>query len=155
MLGVLAVPLLVLLNAFFVAAEFSLVAVRRSRVDEMVSTARVGAVAVRTRSNTSTTRSPPRNWASRWPAWRWAGSASRRWPGWSEPLFSFLPEDKAWVAAHTLATIVAFMLITFLHVILGELAPKAVALERPDAVSLWVARPLAVVQPARCGPSSP
>jgi hypothetical protein len=58
------------------------------------------------------------------------------------PLFEFLPEGQSWIATHTLATILAFTLITFMHVVLGELAPKAVALERPDAVSLWVARPL-------------
>ncbi|HEY1784774.1 MAG TPA: CNNM domain-containing protein, partial [Pirellulales bacterium] len=46
-LGVLAVPFLVLVNALFVAAEFSLVSVRRTRVDEMVKARRVGAVAVR------------------------------------------------------------------------------------------------------------
>ena len=75
----LAVPLLVLLNAFFVAAEFALVAVRRTRVDEMVNQRRVGAAAgASTRSRTSTTRSRPRNWASRWPAWRlgWVGEPS-------------------------------------------------------------------------------
>ena len=46
-LGVLAVPLLVLLNAFFVATEFSLVAVRRTRVDELINERRAGATAVK------------------------------------------------------------------------------------------------------------
>ena len=46
-LSLLAVPLLVLLNAFFVAAEFALVAVRRTRVDEMVNHRKVGALAVK------------------------------------------------------------------------------------------------------------
>ncbi|MGH7599160.1 MAG: CNNM domain-containing protein, partial [bacterium] len=46
-LGVLAVPLLVLLNSFFVAAEFALVAVRRTQVEEMVKKDRAGAVAVK------------------------------------------------------------------------------------------------------------
>ena len=41
-----------------------------------------------------------------------------------------------------MATAIAFALITSMHVILGELAPKAVALQRPDTVGLWVARPL-------------
>src|SRR5690349_18382694 len=46
-LGVLSVPLLVACNAFFVAAEFALVSVRRTRVEELVNARKVGAVAVR------------------------------------------------------------------------------------------------------------
>ncbi len=60
-----------------------------------------------------------------------------------EPLFVVLARARVLGSPRTrVATIVAFVLITFLHVILGELAPKAVALQRPDTVSLWVARPL-------------
>ena len=76
-LGVLAVPLLVLVNAMFVAAEFSLVSVRRTRVEETDQgpPRRLGGGA-RRRSTIWTTRSPPPSWASRWPAWAWAGSAN-------------------------------------------------------------------------------
>ena len=151
-LGMLAVPLLVLLNAFFVAAEFSLVAVRRTRVDEMVNHRRVGATAVRRAiehlDNAIAATQLGITLASLALGWIGEPVVARL----LLPVFSFLPETGSWIAAHSVATIIAFSVITFLHVILGELAPKAIALERPDMVSLWVAQPLlwfsAVMRPA-------
>ena len=141
-LGVLAVPLLVLLNAFFVAAEFALVAVRRTRVDEMVNHRRVGATAVKRAiehlDDAIAATQLGITLASLALGWIGEPLVARLLVG----LFEFLPEMGSWIAAHTVATIIAFSLITFLHVILGELAPKAIALQRPDAVSLWVAQPL-------------
>lgn len=141
-LGVLIVPLLVLANAFFVAAEFALVAVRQSRVDEMLLQKRRGAAAVKqaidSLDDAIAATQLGITLASLALGWFGEPSMARL----VAPLFWFLPDEGSWVAAHTLATILAFTLITFMHVILGELAPKAVALERPDAVSLWVARPL-------------
>jgi CBS domain containing-hemolysin-like protein len=142
LLGVLIVPLLVLANAFFVAAEFALVAVRESRVNEMVMQRRLGAHAVKhaVENLDDAIAATQLGITLASLALGWVGEPSMAHL--LEPLFSFLPEEGSWIAAHTLATILAFVLITFLHVILGELAPKAVALERPDSVSLWVARPL-------------
>ena len=59
-----------------------------------------------------------------------------------EPMFAFLPATWKATAAHTLASVIAFLLITFLHVVFGELIPKTVALQKPDGVALWVAAPL-------------
>ena len=141
-LGVLAVPLLVLLNAFFVAAEFSLVAVRRTRVDEMINQRRAGATAV---------KYAVENLDDAIAATQLGITLASLGLGWVGeplvadlllPLFSFLTPTQTWIAAHTIATVVAFTLITFLHVILGELVPKAVALQRPDRVSLWMTQPL-------------
>jgi CBS domain containing-hemolysin-like protein len=141
-LGLLAVPLLVLLNAFFVAAEFALVAVRKTRVDEMVKHREFGAAAVRHAiehlDDAIAATQLGITLASLALGWIGEPTVARV----IEPAFSFLPERGSWIAAHTVATILAFLAITFLHVILGELAPKAVALQRPDRVSLWVARPL-------------
>jgi CBS domain containing-hemolysin-like protein len=58
------------------------------------------------------------------------------------PLFSFMPDNWEFVARHSAAITLAFILITFLHVILGELTPKAMALQKPATVALWVAIPL-------------
>ena len=141
-LGLLVVPLLVLTNAFFVAAEFALVAVRKSRVEELILNKRGGAAAVKhavdNLDDAIAATQLGITLASLALGWVGEPSLARL----IDPLFSFLPEGPSWIAAHTLATILAFVLITFMHVILGELAPKAIALERPDAVSLWVARPL-------------
>ena len=90
-LGLLAVPALVVLNGLFVAAEFALVAVRRTRIEELVAQGVAGARAVQTgHPTTSTAPSPPPSSASPWRASAWAGSASRPWPGCSLPLFESL-----------------------------------------------------------------
>ncbi len=141
-LGVSAVPLLVLLNAFFVAAEFSLVAIRRTRVEEMVNHGRAGARAVKLAVDNldDAIAATQLGITLASLALGWVGEPSMAVL--VEPLFQWVPDNLTWVASHTLATVLSFVLITFMHVILGELAPKAVALQRPDAVALWVARPL-------------
>src|SRR3712207_3536987 len=55
---------------------------------------------------------------------------------------TFLPEGWREGAKHTVAFALAFSIITALHIVLGELAPKSLALQRPDATSLWVAGPI-------------
>ncbi len=147
LLGVLIVPLLVLANAFFVAAEFALVAVRESRVNEMVMQRRLGAHAVKhaieNLDDAIAATQLGITLASL--ALGWVGEPSLAHL--FEPLFSFLPEEGSWIAAHTLATILAFVLITFMHVILGELAPKAVALTAPRRGQPVGCSPIVVVQP--------
>ena len=59
-----------------------------------------------------------------------------------DPPFHWLLGGWHTVAAHTVAAALAFLLITFLHVVFGELIPKALALQNPDGASLWLARPL-------------
>jgi CBS domain containing-hemolysin-like protein len=61
-----------------------------------------------------------------------------------EPLFASLPETWRVVTTHSVAVAVAFTLITFMHVVFGELIPKTVALQTPDTTSLLVAKPLIV-----------
>ncbi len=59
-----------------------------------------------------------------------------------DPPFRWLLGGWHAVAAHTTAAALALLLITFLHVVFGELIPKALALQNPDGASLWLARPL-------------
>jgi CBS domain containing-hemolysin-like protein len=61
-----------------------------------------------------------------------------------EPVFAFLPLAFAGVAMHSLAVSVAFFLVTFLHVVLGELIPKSLALQYPERTALGVANPMQV-----------
>jgi CBS domain containing-hemolysin-like protein len=139
----LLVLFLVLLNAFFVAAEFALVAVRRSRIDQMVADGdRPAAVVQRALGQLDRYISGTQLGIT-------LASLALGWVG--EPAVAVLV-DRAlgWVgirvpagAAHTGAGIaVAFLVITFLHIVLGELAPKSIALARPESVSRMVARPL-------------
>ena len=139
----LLVLLLVLLNAFFVAAEFALVAVRRSRIDQMAQEGDRSAQVVQ-RALTHLDR-----YISGTQLGITLASLALGWIG--EPavavvvdrvlrLIGIEPEPGA---VHTGAGIaVAFLVITFLHIVLGELAPKSIALARPEGTSRLVARPL-------------
>lgn len=49
-----------------------------------------------------------------------------------------LPEQIAAIGSHTISVVIAFTIITALHIVLGELAPKSLALQRPESTSLWV-----------------
>jgi CBS domain containing-hemolysin-like protein len=141
-LALLSLPLLVALNGLFVAAEFALVAVRKTRVEEMVRQGQRGAATVQEavahldRSIAATQLGI--TLASI--ALGWVGEpALARLLG---PLFDRVPAPWSTVATHSVATGVAFFLITFLHVVFGELIPKSLALQRPDRTALWVAGPL-------------
>ncbi len=141
-LRVLTIPLLVLLNSFFVAAEFALVAVRRTQVEEMVRGRKSGALAVQK----AVARLDDAIAATQLGIT--LASLALGWIGEPavahllHPLIGWLPGEWSEVASHSLAAALAFTCITFLHVVIGELAPKALALQRPDEISLFVASPL-------------
>lgn len=143
--GLLAVPALVALNGFFVAAEFALVAVRRTRVEELVGQGASGAQsaldAVSRLDRTIAATQLGITLASIALGWVGEPALARL----VEPLVAWvLPGDWAAVAAHAVAFALAFGLITFMHVVFGELIPKTLALQAPDRTSLWVAAPLNV-----------
>lgn len=133
---------LVLANGFFVAAEFSLVSVRRTRIDELIAAGNATAKTVK-----HVIHDPDRfiaatqlgiTMASLGLGWL-AGPALAHL---IEPVFGFLPPTWAGPGAHAAAAgAIAFSLITFLHVVVGKLAPKSIALGYPEQTALWVARP--------------
>jgi putative hemolysin len=142
LLGVLVVLVLVAANGFFVAAEFSLVAVRRSRVDELVAAGRTNAIALRRAID---------NLDANLAATQLGITISSLALGWIgepalaqliEPLLSALPGTVATAGAHAAAIAIAFIIITGLHIVLGELTPKSLALQRSEGTALWVVRPL-------------
>ena len=137
----LLAALLVFLNAFFVAAEFAIVKVRSTRVQELVRKA----PAVRRRC-----RAPIQNLDAYLSATQLGitlaslglgGSASRLSRAWSP---RFLASFGIWSESvvHSISLTLAFATITFLHIVLGELAPKILAIRRPEETSLLVAPPL-------------
>jgi CBS domain containing-hemolysin-like protein len=144
-LGVLAVLVLVAANGFFVASEFSLVAVRRSRVAELVAAGRTNANALKRAVD-----SLDANLA----ATQLGITISSLALGWiGEPALAHLVEPyvsrlgqlggfQAAATSHVIAITIAFVLITALHIVLGELAPKSLALQRSEKTALWVVRPL-------------
>ena len=139
-----AVALLVGANGFFVAAEFALVTVRRTRIEQLAAEGNSKAKIIRTALGH----------LDRYIAGTQVGitlaSLALGWIGEPalasliSPVFQALGPSVSVAAAHTAAMVVAFFLITFLHVILGELVPKSVALQKPEATTMALARPLAV-----------
>ncbi len=142
--GLLSVPALVALNGLFVAAEFALVAVRKTRIEELVGQGVPGAKAVE-----GAIQNLDRSIAATQLGITLA-SIALGFVGEPvlerllRPLFNVLPEGWRSVAAHSGAWALAFLIITFLHVVFGELIPKTLALQTPDRTSLWVAAPLVV-----------
>ena len=141
-MGILSVLVLVAANGFFVAAEFSLVAVRRSRVAQLVAAGRVNARALqRAISNLDANLAATQLGIT-------ISSLALGWIG--EPALAHLiePHLTGWLGSfaiagsHVIAVTIAFIIITTLHIVLGELAPKSLALQRSEGTALWVVRPL-------------
>ena len=138
-LYILLVILLVLANGFFVAAEFSLVGVRRSRIASLAQSGNRRAKLLLELIDSLNA------YISATQLGITMASLALGWIG--EPVFAHLLEVplKGRVSDAVLDTIafaLAFTLITFLHIVLGELAPKTLALERTEKIALAVARPL-------------
>jgi CBS domain containing-hemolysin-like protein len=139
---------LVFANGFFVAAEFSIVTVRKTRVDQLIAEGHWAAPSVR-RAVTD-----PDSYIAATQLGITMASIGLGWIGEPalasliEPAFGFLPVQVAAASAHTVAVAAAFTIITALHIVLGELAPKTVALERPEATALWVVKPTEVFMKA-------
>jgi CBS domain containing-hemolysin-like protein len=141
-LGLLAVVILVLANAFFVAAEFALVGARRTRLDEMARAgdgkARLARRAVQSLDRYISATQLGITLASL--GLGWIGEPALA--GLIEGAFRWMPDPLNTIATHGVASAIAFIIITILHIILGELVPKAVALLYPEQVSAWLAAPL-------------
>lgn len=141
LLKLVAVALLVIANAFFVAAEFSLVSVRRTRISELVSQGNPRAKWVQKAINN------PDQVIAATQLGITLASLGLGWIG--EPALSHLiypivvlfPTSIQSSVSHSISAGIAFALITFLHVVIGELAPKSIALQDPEKTSLAVAQP--------------
>ncbi|HEY2954530.1 MAG TPA: hemolysin family protein [Candidatus Eisenbacteria bacterium] len=138
----LSVPLLVALNAFFVAAEFALVTVRWTRVEQLVKDGKWGArtllYAVEHLEAGLAAAQVGITFASLALGWIGEPVIARL----LQPLFAAIPGPWGAAAVHAVAIGVAFLLITYLHVVLGEQVPKVIAIERAEDVALLVAGPI-------------
>ena len=136
-----AVLALVLANGFFVAAEFSIVTVRKTRIDQMIAEGHRGARAVRRAV------SNPDPFIAATQLGITMASIGLGWIGepalaaMVQPTIGFLPVGIAVTTAHTIAVAIAFAIVTALHIVLGELAPKTIALDKAEATALIVVRP--------------
>jgi CBS domain containing-hemolysin-like protein len=129
---------LVFANGFFVAAEFSIVTVRKTRIDQLIAEGHRTARAVRRAV------SEPDGFIAATQLGITMASLGLGWIGEPtlaaliQPAFTALPVVIAEATAHTIAVAIAFAIVTALHIVLGELAPKTIALEKSEATALLV-----------------
>jgi CBS domain containing-hemolysin-like protein len=135
-----AIAFLILANSFFVAAELALVSVRETRIQQLIAQGRSGA---------STVLKLKQTLDEFLPAVQFGVTLASLALGWiGEPMVAQIFEG--WMIdiphvhlyAHLLAIPAAFLLITYFTVLLGELVPKALALQRPEQIALAVAGPM-------------
>ncbi len=138
-LYILLVFLLVLANGFFVAAEFALVGVRRSRIEILARAGnRRARLLIQVLDNLN-------GYISATQLGITMASLALGWIG--EPVFAHLLEGPlagrvSQPVLDTISFALAFTVITFLHIVVGELAPKTLALERTENLALRVAWPM-------------
>lgn len=145
---ILVVLLLILLNGLFVAAEFAVVGAPKAAVDRR---AREGNRAARVvKRLLESPREQDRLIAT---AQLGITLASLGLGMYGEHLFaSWLAERferlgaARWIAAHTLASTVAIAVLTYFHIVLGEMVPKSVALQRAERTVLWIVPVLRVIE---------
>jgi len=142
LLRVFVILLLVAANAFFAAAEFALVSMRETRIQQLIEAHRAGArIALKLHQQLGRVVNGVQLGIT-------VTSLTLGWLG--EPVLARLFESwigsipHATLYAHAVAVAVAFVMITSLHVILGELVPKSLALQRAESVALAVAAPMDV-----------
>lgn len=139
-LSLVFVAILIVLTSFFVISEFAIVKVRRTRIEYLAREGNKRAKAVLKVLN---------NLDGYLSACQLGITVTALGIGWlGEPAFAAIIQpivaefDLSSAVVHTISIVVAFIVITFLHVVLGELAPKTIAIQKAEAVTLAVAPPL-------------
>lgn len=137
-----AIVLLILGNGFFVAAEFALVSVRETRIEQMIAERRPGARIVRRlQGNIGDFLSAVQVGVTLCSlALGWMGEPAIA--GIFEQMMGPLPHARLY--AHLAAVPLAFAFITYFQVLLGELVPKALALRSADEMAVAIAGPMDV-----------
>src|SRR5580704_6194434 len=144
---VIMVAFFILASSFFVAAEFALVSVRETRIQQLIALGRPGARTALKLKHSIDEFLPAVQLGVTVAglALGWIGE-----PAVAEMILSFVTSSlhtlpaHAFIYAHTIAVIIAFSLITYFEVLLGELVPKSLALQRAERIALAVAGPMDV-----------
>jgi CBS domain containing-hemolysin-like protein len=137
-----AVLLIVGANAFFVAAEYALVTVRRTRLEQLISEGSRRAARVKALIE------QPTNFISTIQLGVTLSSLALGAVG--EPVvasifespLNYLPDRFQHGFALTMSVILAFTVLSYFHVVLGEIVPKAIGLQRAESVAMWVSGPI-------------
>ena len=138
--ALIAVVVMLLLNAFFVLAEFAMVKLRPTQVEALVQQGNPRALLV------AHIQAHLDEYLSVWQLGITLASIGRGFVG--EPAFAVLLEPilGSWVWAHGAAIALAYLTVSFLHILFGELVPKSLAIRVPESSALGIARPLALTR---------
>lgn len=139
---IILVAVLILINGFFAASEYAIVAVRKTRIDELV---KKGDIMARLLQKALEKRE---DYISATQLGTTIISLILGWAG--EPIiasifssfFSFLPNGTGSLLSHSFSIVLAFIFLTFLSIIMGEIVPKTIAIQRAEIVSLMLIAPL-------------
>ncbi len=143
--NIFIIVFLLFVNGFFVAAEFALVGVRKTRIQQLCNEGSFDAkLALNAVKNIDSYIAAVQLGIT-------IASLGLGWVGEEtiavliSPLFNLLPNNFGSIATHTVSASIAFALITIFHVVIGELMPKSIALQYPEATTLFVAKPMFVI----------
>ncbi len=132
-------------NGFFVASEFAMVKVRKTRIEQLVNegnyNAKIALEALKDLDKFIAAVQLGVTISSIGLGWVGEGTLAHI----IEPVFAFIPGVGQDIATHTMAVSIAFALITLLHVVIGELIPKSIALEFTEKTTLIIAKPMQII----------
>lgn len=147
LMRLLAILLLITINAFFVAAEFAIVSVRKSRIDQLVMEGDIQATTVQSlqKSLDKLLSSTQLGITLSSLALGWIGESTMAIS--IQSLISSLPLASPLIdtLSHSFAIPISFLLLVYLQIVLGELCPKSLALFYPEQLARFLAPPISVV----------
>lgn len=136
------VVILILLNGFFAAAEYAIVAVRKTRIDDLVKKgdfiAKLVQQALEKREDYISATQLGVTFVSLMLGWIGEPVVAKL----IGSLLFFIPNPIAYFTTHTLSIIIAFFILTYLSIVVGELIPKTIAVQRAEVVALMTIAPL-------------
>ena len=141
-INIFIIVFLLFVNGFFVAAEFALVKVRKTRLEQLCNEGN---------SNAKRALKLVKNMNRMLAAAQLGVTIASIALGWVaeativqliEPVIKLLPLTNTMLTSHVIAVPVSFVLVTYFHVLLGEQLPKCIALRHPDSVSLLISAPM-------------
>jgi len=141
-INIFVIAFLLFVNGFFVASEFALVKVRKTRLEQLSNEGNSNAMrALKLVNETNKMLAAAQLGVT-------IASIALGWVAEStmvqliEPLIKFLPSINPAITAHVIAVPISFVLVTYFHVLLGEQLPKCFALRHTDSLALAVATPM-------------
>lgn len=142
LINIFVIAFLLFVNGFFVAAEFALVKVRKTRLEQLSNEGNSNAnKALKLVNDTNKMLAAAQLGVT-------IASIALGWVAEStivqliEPVINLIPVANSLITAHAIAVPISFVVVTYFHVLLGEQLPKCFALRHPDSLALWVARPM-------------